>query len=204
MHWLWSLSTQWCCFQMCHLNVADEAKLQQHRGASPVIPDEKQLSTSTWVGNPSSSLDTFFFVSIKLKLKLWICSSYLLLSHLNTWRYSINSVLTLSLHLPQLHYPDRSSPLNRYLLTALLPATFSFFFFLFFSLCSLAVEEETEPEPTGSLEASFSGTWLHKPCNLFITVSTTGAGFLKRVHMLLWLLFLFLQSLSFVWRLIFL
>lgn len=43
------------------------------------------------------------------------------------------------------------------------------------------MEQETEAEPTGSLEAGFSGTQLHKPCNLFIMVST-GVGSLTCAH----------------------
>lgn len=106
-----------------------------------------------------------------LKVKLCVCPSYLLLSRLKAFWCNINSVLTRPPHLPQVNFPDRSSPLNKYSPSALLAATFFLFLFLFPpQVCYLAVEEEAELERTSSLEAIFSGTELPKPCNLFIMV----------------------------------
>lgn len=89
------------------------------------------LPTATSVQNHSQQLkpEHIFFSCVKFEVKLSGCSLYLPLSRLKALGCNINSVLTLPPHLPQVNFPDRSSPSNKYSSSALLAATFSFTFF---------------------------------------------------------------------------
>ena len=131
----------------------------------------EKSETNNWhnctESEPSLSHNIFFPSSPKFMAKLWVCSAHIFYYlALKLWGETLILFLTLSPHLPEVNFPDRSSPSHKFSLSALLAAFFiSLFFFLWTLLsgCGRRSRGGAGQQP----RSYFSETELPKPCNLF-------------------------------------